>query len=289
MCAKLHASYALCLTSLMCRRALRDHLLYVPACLRFFRAFLFDEPYVPSFFMCFTCLHFLRAFCASIILRALRVYFFYFASSALHHPHSQWHFWLFKWERQSDSFCESTRWLFKWSDEIYQFRQGIRTMSLQCCYNIFDVETALQQPYYSQLWHADCHYADFNWSLRQGIILVKVLRTRLYSSSFSRWFREVFRSGWHVIYNNILHVKYTPLSNNFLKYIAKKSPNQLFNKNVCVLGCSITYKKARQGKRHERHVRNWKHLKKWKHVRHVKEWRHVRHINKWGGVNKESA
>lgn len=90
------SAFNMCLTSLMCRHALRDHLLYVPACLRFFRAFLFDEPYVPSFFMCFTCLHFLRAFCASIILRALRVYFFYVALSALHHPHSQWHFWLFK-------------------------------------------------------------------------------------------------------------------------------------------------------------------------------------------------
>ena len=32
---------------------------------------------------------------------------------------------------------------------------GIWTMSLQRCYNIFDVETLLQQPYYSQLWQWD--------------------------------------------------------------------------------------------------------------------------------------
>ena len=48
--------------------------------------------------------------------------------------------------------------------------KGIRTMSLKRCYNISDVETALQQPYYSQLWQADSHfllssYAGFNWLL----------------------------------------------------------------------------------------------------------------------------
>ena len=35
--------------------------------------------------------------------------------------------------------------------------QMIRT-SLQLCYNISDVETALQQPYYSQLWQVNCHF-----------------------------------------------------------------------------------------------------------------------------------
>ena len=269
--------------------------LYVITC---FTCLLAFDSSVPSFLMSLMCPHFLCALRAFIFYVLFVLPLFYVPCGfiffiLLHLPYiTLIPSGTFGFLNEKDNPILSVSQLGDFSNDqmkFISFAQGIRTMSLQCCYNIFDVETALQQPYYSQLWHADCHYADFNWSLRQGIILVKVLRTRLYSSSFSRWFREVFRSGWHVIYNNILHVKYTPLSNNFLKYIAKKSPNQLFNKNVCVLGCSITYKKGRQGKRHERHVRNWKHLKKWKHVRHVKEWRHVRHINKWGGVNKESA
>ena len=34
--------------------------------------------------------------------------------------------------------------------------QGTAPMSLQRCYNISDVEGALQSPYYSQLWQVNC-------------------------------------------------------------------------------------------------------------------------------------
>ena len=57
--------------------------------------------------------------------------------------------------------------------------QRIITKSLQRSYAISDVKTALKQPYYSQLWQADCHFLlssfeDFRWLLLSEINLVKV-------------------------------------------------------------------------------------------------------------------
>ena len=56
-------------------------------------------------------------------------------------------------------FLESTRQFFKFDQmEFICWAQRIRTMSLQRCYNISDVETALRQAYYSQLWQVDCQF-----------------------------------------------------------------------------------------------------------------------------------
>ena len=42
--------------------------------------------------------------------------------------------------------------------KFFFWAQGIRTMLLQRCYNISDYKAALQQPYYSQLQRAYCHF-----------------------------------------------------------------------------------------------------------------------------------
>ena len=169
---------------------------FVPACLSVSACYVpsfFHVPYAlslftpPHLFMCLTCLHSFTCLTCFHFFILLHLPYITLIPSGT-----------FGFLNEKDNPILSVSQLGDFSNDqmkFISFAQGIRTMSLQCCYNIFDVETALQQPYYSQLWHADCHYADFNWSLRQGIILVKVLRTRLYSSSFSRWFREVFRSG----------------------------------------------------------------------------------------------
>ena len=175
--------------------------LYVITC---FTCLLAFDSSVPSFLMSLMCPHFLCALRAFIFYVLFVLPLFYVPCGfiffiLLHLPYiTLIPSGTFGFLNEKDNPILSVSQLGDFSNDqmkFISFAQGIRTMSLQCCYNIFDVETALQQPYYSQLWHADCHYADFNWSLRQGIILVKVLRTRLYSSSFSRWFREVFRSG----------------------------------------------------------------------------------------------
>ena len=123
--------------------------------------------HIPSFFKCLMCLFFMS------FLRAL------------HQPYSQWRFSFSKWGRRTDSSptyvyrtpcgiaktlptngCFFLFFLFTviepgdFSIDQIKFicwSQGIRTMSLQRYYNVSDVETALQQPYFSQLWQADYH------------------------------------------------------------------------------------------------------------------------------------
>ena len=68
--------------------------------------------------------------------------------------------------------------------KFFCWAQKIWKMSLQRCYNISDVETALQQPYYSQLWQANFHFllssiVAFNWLLLSRIIPVRVPWTTL--------------------------------------------------------------------------------------------------------------
>ena len=63
--------------------------------------------------------------------------------------------------------------------------QGIRIRSLQRCYNISDVGTALQQSCYSQLWQAIVtfflsSFVDPNWLLLLEINLVRVLRATIW-------------------------------------------------------------------------------------------------------------
>ena len=64
--------------------------------------------------------------------------------------------------------------------KFFCWAQGTSAMSLRWRYNISDVETALQQPYYRQLWQADYNFFAilflFTVLLLSEIILVIIIR-----------------------------------------------------------------------------------------------------------------
>ena len=56
-------------------------------------------------------------------------------------------------------------------------------MSLQRCHKISDAEKALQQPYCSQLWKADCHF--FTIFYLSSLLLSSILTNYSYQKSLS--------------------------------------------------------------------------------------------------------